>query len=342
MKSFNEQSTISVLSSCQYPSGLFAASKQDGDTGYHLAWIRDTIYATFGLEATGNNAGVAKAMHALLDVFAKHAYKIAWMIREPVPKYSFRYVHARYYPLSGNEVSGEWGNKQHDAVGLFLWRVGTLLSKGIQILRNEDDRVIIQLLVDYLSAIEYWQDPDNGMWEETEELHASSIGACIAGLLAVSPFVQVDPLLISRGKKALDELLPYETCSRRIDSALLSLIYPFNIVTAEQRNAILDAVESTLIRERGMIRYAGDKYYSTLAGEAEWPLGLAWFAVIYKTLGNHTKKDLYIQKAKNCMTNEHELPELFFAETNEHNENTPLAWAQSLWLVANEGMGKRT
>jgi hypothetical protein len=35
-----------------------------------------------------------------------------------------------------------------------------------------------------------------------------------------------------------------------------------------------------------------------------------------------------------------ELPELYFSGTNEHNENSPLGWAQSLYLVAlKEGMG---
>jgi len=60
------------------------------------------------------------------------------------------------------------------------------------VLRNDADKELVQLLVDYLVALEYWQDADNGMWEENREVHASSIGACVAGLLAISRYAKVD------------------------------------------------------------------------------------------------------------------------------------------------------
>jgi GH15 family glucan-1,4-alpha-glucosidase len=52
-------------------------------------------------------------------------------------------------------------------------------------MESDDDRRIVQKLVWYLSTLEYWHDPDSGMWEEDQEVHASSVGACVAGLESI-------------------------------------------------------------------------------------------------------------------------------------------------------------
>ena len=202
------------------------------------------------------------------------------MIKEPIPKAAFRYIHARYDPLTGEEIREEWGNKQNDAVGAILFKIGDLVKKGVLKL-SDDDKRIVQKLVSYLAAIEYWKDADNGMWEENEEVHASSIGACVAGLQAVRGIVVVPEVLIAKGKEALNTLLPRESATKETDLALLSLIYPYNVVDEKQRDAILRNVEEKLLRERGVIRYVGDQYYNK-NGEAEWTMGLAWLAIIYK------------------------------------------------------------
>jgi phosphorylase kinase alpha/beta subunit len=293
--------------------------------------MRDNIYAALGLEAVGNYALVLATYHALLNVLRKHEYKIDWMIREPNPKHAYRYIHARYDPLTGNEIHEEWGNKQNDAVGAFLFKIGDLHKKGLPILRDETDIRIIQKLVDYLIAIEYWHDADNGMWEEAEEVHASSVGACVAGLEAVRDIVRVPQSAISQGRLTLSVLLPRESKTKAADLALLSLIYPYNVVTDEQREAILKNVETFLVREKGVIRYNGDQYYSN-GKEAEWTMGLPWLAIIYKNQIH--KHRFYLEKAIAAMNSVGELPELYYGGTSSHNENTPLGWAQSLYVVA--------
>ncbi len=324
--------SIKLLQQLQYPSGLFAAASQTVKTGYSRAWLRDNVYAALGLEAAGNYDAVVRTYRALLEVLKKHEYKIDWMIKEPHPKAAYRYIHARYDPITGEEIKEEWGNKQNDAIGAILFKIGELARKGILTL-SDDDKRIVQKLVDYLAAIEYWKDADNGMWEENEEIHASSIGACVAGLQAVKGIVVVPQILIDCGKEALNQLLPRESVSKETDLALLSLIYPYDVVNEKQRNAILKNVEEKLLRERGVIRYIGDKYYNK-NGEAEWTMGLAWLAIIYKKLGIMNKHRFFLEKTKAAMNGQGELPELYFAGTSEHNENTPLGWAQSLFVVA--------
>ena len=324
--------SIQILKQMQYPSGLFAASRMTVKTGYNLAWIRDNVYTAIGLEAAQKYGAVKKTLRALLDVLLKHEYKIDWAIREK-PKHHYQYIHARYDPITMEEIWEEWGNKQNDAIGALLFKIGDLEEKGIKVIRNDNDLRILQKLVKYLQSIEYWHDKDNGMWEENEEVHASSIGACVAGLKKIRKFVDVPQDLIKKGEEALNRLLPRESQTKEVDLALLSLIYPYDIITKEQRDAILKNVEQKLLKGKGVIRYVGDKYYHK-NGEAMWTKGLPWLAIIYKQMNNPSKYAFYMRKTLQALNEKGELPELYFADGTGHNENCPLAWSQALFVAS--------
>ncbi len=320
------------MKTLQYPSGLIAAASKKVSTGYDKAWIRDNIYAILGYEAKGEFKESLRVVQALLDTMKKHSNKIDWMIKQPHPKHKHRYIHARYNPETLEEYHEDWGNKQNDAVGALLWKIGDLDAKG-EMKYRDGDKQIIQKLVHYLDAIEYWHDKDNGIWEENEEVHASSIGACLAGLISVKNIVHVPLHLIAHGEHALRKLLPRESATKETDLALLSLIWPYKIVTPKERETILKNVEEQLVREKGVIRYLEDAYYSN-GKEAEWTMGHAWLAIIYKEMGVANKYKFYLDKTESAVNKKGELPELYFGGTTQHNENTPLAWAMSLWQVA--------
>ncbi len=328
------ETSLRLLENLRYPSGLFAAAAKTTATGYSRVWLRDNVYAALGFEAAGRIADVVKTYRALLDILKKHQDKIDWMIREPLPKAAYRYIHARYDPATGNEIWENWGNKQNDAIGAILFKIGELERKGIDVLRDATDIAILQKLVRYLNAIEYWHDADNGMWEENEEVHASSVGACVAGLKAIAPLVDVPQALIDNGMRTLSVLLPHESTTKETDLALLSLIYPYDIVTPQQRDAILKNVETHLLRQRGVIRYEGDRYYAVDDDEAVWTMGFPWLAIIYGKINAPHKYAIYMRKTVEAMNEKGELPELYYANGNSHNENSPLAWAQSLFVVA--------
>lgn len=328
--------SIQILRKLQAPSGLMMASQASVTTGYNRAWIRDNVYEALGFEAVKNHKKVIRIYRALLNVFLKHEEKIDWAIKEK-PDSSFKYIHARYDSHTLNEIWEEWGNKQNDAIGAILFKIGQLEEKGIKIIRNRHDSRILQKLVWYLESIEYWHDKDNGVWEEDEEVHASSVGACVAGLKKIRKLVDVKKELISKGQEVLNELLPNESKSKEVDLALLSLIYPYNIVSAKQRKLILKNVEEKLIRERGVIRYIGDQYYHK-NGEAEWCFGFPWLAIIYKQMNKPDKYAYYMRKSVEVLNKKGEMPELYFANSSIHNENSPLGWGQAMYLMAEAGV----
>lgn len=324
--------SIKILRRLQAESGLMRASHSEVGTGYDKAWIRDNIYESLGFEAVKDKKTLVKIYRALLDIMIKHEWKIDHAIVEK-PDARFKYIHARFDPLTMDEIPEEWGNKQNDAVGALLFKIGDLERKGLKIIRNKDDLRIIQKLVYYLNSIRYWEDQDNGMWEENEEVHASSVGACVAGLKKINGIVDVPSVLIEKGQQTLNNLLPRESETKEVDLALLSLIYPYDIVTEEQRDQILDNVEKRLVRNMGVIRYKGDAYYNR-NGEAEWCFGFPWLAIIYKILNRPDRYAHYMRKTVEAMNEEGELPELYFSNSMVFNENTPLGWGQALYLVA--------
>ncbi len=330
---------LQILKDLQYDSGLFAASKKDVGTGYNKSWLRDNFYECLAFEILGDWDTVEKTYDAILNIFIKHEEKIDWAIANK-PSEAFQYIHARFNPQTFDEYWEEWGNKQNDAIGAILFRVGELEHnrKG-RVLENEDRFRIVQKLVYYLQSIEYWNDPDNGMWEEYEEVHASSIGACVAGLKAVDKVegIEVPDDMIVKGERALESLLPRESDTKFTDLSLLSLIYPYHVVSDEMRDQILENLEYHLLRKRGVIRYKGDHYYNKnpdgYSEEAEWVFGLAWLAIIYQEMENNDKAQELLDNLTEIDT-EDGLPELYFSNSEQFNENTPLGWTESLFIVA--------
>jgi len=328
-----------ILQGLQYDSGLFAASKKGQQVGYDKAWLRDNFYECLAFEVLEDYDTIWRTYRAILDIFKKHEYKIDFAI-EKKPEHTHQYIHARYNPETFEEYWEEWGNKQNDSIGCILWMIGRLeeIREGF-IVSDEDDHRVVQKLVYYLRSLEYWHDEDSGMWEEDQEVHASSVGACVAGLKMARHIkgIDVPEEIVTFGEESLRELLPRESARKAVDLALLSLIWPYKVTTPEETNAILTNVEYHLVRERGVIRYKGDRYYNAnedgTSEEAEWTFGLSWLAIVYWKLNQREKAREYLKKAIATDT-ENGIPELFYSNTQMGNDNTPLGWSESLFIVA--------
>lgn len=319
--------------------GVFTASAHTVGTGYDKAWLRDIYFIVLGFLEAGDYETVRRSARSLLDVFIKHKDKINWAI-ENKPHETWQYIHARFHPETFEEFWEEWGNKQNDAVGEVLNLIIELELRGQGVIKDDQDREMVQKIVDYLVSIEYWNDPDNGIWEENLEVHASSVGSVVAALKKASEldWLEVPGVAIEKGEFTLRELLPRESDEKFADLALMTLIYPFKVTTAEETREILRNVEYHLTRDKGVIRYKNDRYYNNnddgYSEEAEWCFGLAWLAIIYAELGDRARATHYLDRARATITDEGLVPELYYSHTNKPNENTPLGWAESMYVIA--------
>lgn len=321
------------------PSGLFTASASDVTTGYNKAWLRDIYFMTLGFKYAGEMDVVRDTAKALLAILSKHKEKIMWAVNNR-PYETWQFIHARYHPETFEEYWEEWGNKQNDAVGEVLYLIADCETSGNTVVTTDEERSLVQLLINYLNAIEYWHDADSGIWEENQEVRASSIGSVVCALREASklPYVTIPDGMIQHGEKALRDLLPRETETRFCDLALLSLIFPFEVTTEEETVKILNNVEYFLTRDRGVIRYRNDRYYNNnrdgYSEEAEWSMGLAWLAIIYAKRGDKEKAEDFLERAGKTINKDGLIPELFFSHTENSNDNIPLGWAESMYVVA--------
>jgi phosphorylase kinase alpha/beta subunit len=294
---------------------------------------------TLGFLETGDLKTVKAAATALLAVFVKHQDKINWAI-DHKPHETWQRIHARFHPETFEEYWEEWGNSQNDAVAEILYLLCDLELRGEGVAKTAVEQHMVQKIIDYLVAIEYWHDPDNGIWEENMEVHASSVGACVAAfrLAAQIPWLVVPTSAITFGEEALRHLLPRESRTKFADLALLSLIYPFAVTTPAETAAILRNVEYHLTRERGVIRYKLDRYYNAnedgYSEEAEWCFGLSWLAIIYAERGEKERAWYYLRRARATVTEKGQIPELYFSNSPVPNDNTPLGWSESMYIVA--------
>jgi GH15 family glucan-1,4-alpha-glucosidase len=314
---------IKVLDRMRLSNGAYTASlSQD----YSFVWVRDVVYTVLPF-LQKQSERYEKAYHALFDLFKSYEWKID-IHREKKPKYLFEYIHSRY-STDLKEMHTEWGHAQNDAIGAFLWGVGEGFRHGQKVIRDEKDLLIVQKLVDYLDCLQYWEAEDNGMWEENMELHASSIGACVAGLHAVKMLVNVKDETIKKGEETLRFLLPRESNTKETDLALLSLVYPYRILDRKTALKVVENVSGRLERTYGVIRYENDQYYNQ-GSEAEWCFGLPWLGLCYLELGMVNQAAEYIEKTWRVIPENWEVPELYIGGRNEPNGNTPLAWSVAL------------
>lgn len=335
-----------ILAGMRGANALYLASPS---ADYSKAWIRDNIYEVMPYLNKPTEHYI-ETYHSLMDIMRRHEHKIDAIIRER-PFDRDAYIHARFHPETFHEFSEPWGNKQNDATGAFMWGVAQGIKMGKPMLRDDRDKRLMQKLVHMHAALHYWEDADNGMWEENEEVHASSVGAVLAGLRAMREVgFDVPDDALAKGEAALAALLPRESHGKETDLALLSLCWPYRVVTPEQRRLILEQVEKKLLRERGVIRYEGDSYYSKLGekhgrdrqrsfyrgDEAEWTFGLPWLSLIYRDMGYHARADHFLERTRRVQNEPGSLPELYYAKTGEWNPNTPLGWSVAMYIMALE------
>lgn len=314
---------ITVLDRMRLPNGAYTASLSKD---YNYVWIRDVFYTVLPFLYSPSER-YEKAFTALFNMFKNYEWKIDIHTRKK-PVYLYEYIHARY-STDLKEMNQEWGHAQNDAIGAFLWGVGEGVRHGQKVIKSEEDLRIVQKLVDYLECVRYWQAHDNGMWEENMELHASSVGACVAGLKAVKMLVNVKEELIQKGEETLRFILPRESKTKETDLALLSLIYPYQVVDRKTALTIIQQVSDRLERTHGVIRYKNDQYYND-GSEAEWCFGFPWLGMCYCELGLSEKAQEYVGKTESIIPMNWEVPELYIGGTDQPNGNTPLAWAVAL------------
>lgn len=336
--------SYNILEKLRLNNGMYLASASQD---YHFVWLRDSFYEVLPYLHIDNDY-YEKTYHRILDYFKEYRWKIELHTKKK-PVEDWEYIHIRFDAENIREIDMPWGHAQHDAIGAVLYGISLGVKNNRPIIRNNEDLEIIQLIVDYLECCEYWQDKDSGMWEENREVHSSSVGAVVASLQALKQqgLAIVKDELINKGWETINNLFPFESETKPVDLAQLSLIYPYGIYTGEKAEVVMKRVEQMLLRDRGVLRYQGDSYYSTkehlgrhlpyiqyYGTEAEWTFGLPWLCICHTLMGNGAKAREYLNWTESIMLEDGSLPELYYSNSERYNVNTPLGWSNAMYIQA--------
>src|SRR6185437_781110 len=279
---FDARRTLDLVS---LPNGLYPAVPPGAPSAarYGAVWVRDNAMVANALRETGRTAEASRTMRALLGYFGRHVARFDRIVDGLAdPADPMARPHIRFDGATLDELPETWAHAQNDALGYTLFQAARLAREGGYDL-HPDDVAVLSRFPAYFEAIQYWQDADSGHWEEARKIEASSIGAVVAGLLEMAALLREDREkcavfarasqkyavtveaiegLVEKGRAALDARLPDESPpARGADAALLFLVYPLDVVTRAQADAILANVLSNLEGEDGIKRYAGDSYW---------------------------------------------------------------------------------
>ncbi|MCX7107917.1 MAG: glycoside hydrolase family 15 protein [Methylococcales bacterium] len=390
-----------ILNRQDWVTGLLPASTAVTVHGnYTDAWVRDNVYSilsAWGLalayRRANENQGctyaleqsVVKLMRGLLTAMMRQAPKVEKFKQSQNPLDA---LHAKYDTKSGGIVVGddEWGHLQLDATSLFLLMLAQMTASGLRIVFTIDEVNFVQNLVHYISRT--YRTPDYGIWERGNkinhgiaELNASSIGMAKAALEALSGFnlfgkdggqasvVHVISDDIARTRITLESLLPRESISKEVDSAVLSVTgFPAfavdnQVIRAKTEALIIEKLEGrygckrflldghqTAIEDSQRLHYDPHELKQFMDIECEWPLFFTYLLLNNLCAGNEEAALGYRSKLESLLVEQNGqllLPELYSVpkeliaaeKANPHsqeripNENIPLVWAQSLFIL---------
>jgi len=265
-------------------NGLFPAADLQTEseyTGYQNVWVRDNIHIAHAHYVNGDIVTAVKNIITFATYFIKHQWRFEKIIvgeldfNNPINR-----PHIRFNGNDLSEINQKWSHAQNDALGYFVWLFCKLANEK-RFTVTESQQQLLALFALYFDKIQYWQDEDNGHWEEAKKIEASSIGVVVTALTELKTLIQTEPLhyqnkcidydflnpLIEKGRCALKEILPFECVQpekqRSYDGALLFLIYPLNVIQNETlEDQILENIRTHLQGNYGIRRYIGDSYWS--------------------------------------------------------------------------------
>lgn len=365
------EKSIQIILENQSESGAYIASPNFQHYAY--SWLRDGSYIAVSMDTVGQHGSARAFHHWVDDVVCRYRHKIgniqkALETGQQLEDKDFlftRYSLAGYEDLSGDS----WGNFQYDGYGTWLWA----LQEHHRM--TGDDHLVGQVwqsvrdVLKYLSLV--WQLPSYDCWEEHPELlHPHSLACVYRGMRAALALAENCELPLdvdfftAEAEKIRQFTMDYGVsqgvivkhihpnpkknpcCNSMVDSNLLGVIYPNQLVTPDSKigKVTLNKIREDLLSESGGIhRYVKDTYY----GGGTWILLTAWLGWVEAQTGDiekaQTRLDWISSKANSRgWLPEQCLDEVLFPDMVDTwirqwgQVANPLLWSHAMYLILQE------
>jgi len=340
--------SMKIILDNQHQSGAYVACP-NFDT-YKYCWLRDGSFIANAMDTSGQYESAGKFFDWVDQVINKQDKKVENLVNASKMKDTLLnsdYLPTRY-TLEGLEVEDEWPNFQLDGYGTWLWALAEHVKTTGEKSLIEKYRKSISITVSYLAH--FYGIANYDCWEENgDKVHTSTLSCIYGGLRSISVF----PGFSAAGEIA-DEIKQFvvENCvlhSRLVkyigtdivDASLLWAAVPFKLLEPDDvimKNTV-SAIESDLLHDGGVHRYALDTYY----GGGEWILLSCWLGLYYAEAGERDKALRILEWVEHTANENGEFPEQVLTHVNNKefiekwqslwgDVATPLLWSHAMYI----------
>lgn len=343
------QHSLDFLEAQQDPGGGFLASPTFPTYAY--CWLRDGSFIAYGLLRWGRVAACRRFLQWTVNVLQDHQGAVRSLEARLAAGHrpDKTDLLPTRYRLDGQAAEDDWPNFQIDGYGTWLWLLGEYLTISGESL-PASWRPAVDLSLRYLKAV--WLFPNYDCWEENGEgIHPATLACVYGGVQAASSWID-DPQLIvwaSQIRAFLlatrlpDQRFPKSLGNPAAEASLLWLSLPFGVVSVDDPSmlATVALIETDLLQDGGVKRYARDTYY----GGGRWLLLSAWLAWYYVKRGRVADADRLLAWVEGQATAEGGLPEQVALHVTDPSfvpvweerwgaSASPLLWSHAMYLVA--------
>lgn len=303
------QRSIEIILENQSPSGGYIASPNFPT--YHYCWFRDGSFIAYAMDLAGEHKSayrfhqwVAERVNERKDLVRASIIKV----RSGEKLTEAEILHTRYRLDGTDGEPGNWPNFQLDGFGTWLWALNEHRKLNPAIELSQELLSAAELVADYLS--ELWMLPCYDCWEEfPDNIHPHTLAAIYGGL-------QAHAELTGRSHQSVTDTIQNQLLadtklfghfvkfpnSLAVDASLIGLAVPYGVIALDDPIMLktIGYIESTIMHENGLHRYAEDSYY----GGGAWVLLTAWLGWYYIELAKKRPdlNDELQQKIKACKT----------------------------------------
>ncbi|MFB6209685.1 MAG: glycoside hydrolase family 15 protein [Candidatus Nanohaloarchaea archaeon] len=345
------ESSRQVIQECQVENGAIVAANTDKEyypedvANYRFVWPRDAAYTIYAEKLLG--------MDRMEEEFIEWLHDRAEGFKES------GLVFHRYATNGARDT--DFGHQyQPDQAAALLWAI---LDTNSEL--NEKQSETVHLLADGLW--DQWREHSfvqdtHDLWEERTAYHDKkenftyTLAACSKALFLGAERMD-EKKWEKTAREMQSELIDHyseekqyflrscgEVCDDSIDSSVLGIIWPFDVIEKDHRiDSTLEKMEEELMTDRGLMRYRGDMYDGVLhhtgylsKGAGAWPLLSFWYVKVLSMLGRKEKAEELFHDQINQLEGRY-IPEQLFDD--QRRGIRPLAWSHAMFVVAAEELG---
>lgn len=338
-----------IINDCCLNNGAIIAANSDNIfypkevQDYRYVWSRD---ASFILVAAD-----------ILKMKGIHKKFFSWLINRAEDFNESGILYQNYYTNGPKR----WLALQPDQNGTLLWAIYEHCKNKPT--TPKEAKILIEKLAQGICSI--WNGTNfiqitQDIWEEhftfpkLKQNHTYSLAACCHGLRCAHKLLKKEKWISTANEMEQQIGKSFNNYFIRsngilkdttIDSSMLGLFYPFNIIKPQDQKAIktIKKVEQYCVQNNYIKRYQNDTYdsyrYSGInsrRGGGFWPILNFWMSIYYIKKNDRKKAlDYYLAVVNQT---ENYLPEQIFFNDIQKSP-CPLAWSHAMFIICSKHLG---